>query len=83
MQLEEHDKAVVRNFLTTSSAEHWLEYAKNSCPTLKLGEVDAKSYNISLYEARGWDNAIKFLKGSVEEPHIPDYGVHPIDTVSD
>lgn len=83
MELEDGDKALIRQFLTTGAAKRWLDYGRKNCPKQDLSKVDIANYNASLLIKEGWIGCADFLQDSVLEPAIPDYGVRPIDTVSD
>lgn len=83
MDLDETDKAFVRQFLATNAAKRWFEYGRKSCPKLDLAKSDIANYNASLIIKEGWMGCVDFLQGSVQESNIPDYGIRPIDTVDD
>jgi hypothetical protein len=81
--VNEQDKAVVRSFLSNSSGKEWLENARLNVPKLKLSESTKDLYVIGLAEKEGWMKCLEFLSASVLESSLPEYGVTPIDTVSD
>lgn len=83
MELEEGDKSAVRHFLSTNAAKHWLEFCEKSCPRLERSKVASEVYNDSLHYKEGWQDHSDFLKNSVSESKIPEYGVPYIDPVSD
>ena len=83
MELDETDKALVRSFLATNAAKRWLEYAKKNCPKLELAKVPIKNYNASLIIEKGWTGCADFLQSSVQETSVPEYGIRPIETVTD
>jgi hypothetical protein len=83
MELDETDKALIRSFLSTNAAKRWLEYARSNCPKLDLAKTPIENYNASLIIKEGWTGCADFLQNSVQESQIPEYGVRPIDTVSD
>jgi hypothetical protein len=75
--------ANVRAFLATASGTEWIEHIREAYPKLKLGAVSDKAYEVSLYEASGWNRCVRYLADCVIESRTSDFGQPPIDTVRD